>query len=99
MSSYVAPTPEEARALLAAWRLTGSSAAALIDVNPRTIRKWVAAAPPMPFAALAALAAQCGSPWRASARLSPATWRDALAPDLREGRQPRAARLSGTPVP
>ena len=45
--------PEELRALLRRGRLTGSAAAAIAGVNPRTIRRWIGGESEIPYSAWA----------------------------------------------
>lgn len=60
------PTGNEVRTLLQMADLTGSKAAALVGVNPRTIRKWVGEEQRIPYAswALLAQAAGFGEIWK-----------------------------------
>lgn len=71
--AYQPPTPTELRTLLRRWRLTQTAAAAILLLDPRTVGRWAAGDVPVPFAALACLAA------RYSGRIVDAeTWRESL---------------------
>ena len=70
-TTYSPPTPDEARALLKRWGLTGSAAGALLGgVDGRQIRRWTGGASRLPFAALYTLAARCEG-----VDLTPERWR------------------------
>lgn len=73
MSDYAPPTGAELRALLSRWRLSGAAAGALLDVHPRTVRRWTGDERPIPFAALYTLAHRA-----AGIGIEPAAWRETL---------------------
>lgn len=50
MNTYTPPTSDEIRALLKKRGLTGSAAAKLCGVNPRTVRRWTGGDISMPYA-------------------------------------------------
>lgn len=79
--TYLPPTGAELRALLRRWELTGAAAAELVQVHPRTIRKWVGDERGMPYAALYTLAAR-----HACAQIRPDDWRSVLLPGGEEVR-------------
>lgn len=79
--AYVAPTPDEVRALLAALALTGGQAAALIGLSDsRQVRKYTSGEQPrkMPFAALYVLIHRA-----AGREISPEGWREEVSDLLR----------------
>ncbi len=49
---YEPPSPDEVRALLKRYKLTGSAAGEIIGVTSRQVRRWTGGASRMPFAAL-----------------------------------------------
>ncbi len=63
---WAQPTGNEVRELLKTAQLTGSKAAAIVGVNPRTIRKWVGEEQRIPYTAWAVLAevAGLGTIWK-----------------------------------
>lgn len=81
MTAYVPPTPAEMRAILAALRLTGGKAAALMGLSDgRQVRKYTGGEQPrvIPFSGLYTLI------HRANGRpISPEKWRNEIA-DLLE---------------
>lgn len=50
-------TPDEFRALLRRGNLTGSAAAAIAGVNPRTIRRWIGGDSEIPYSAWSLISA------------------------------------------
>jgi DNA-binding transcriptional regulator YiaG len=48
---YTQPSPEEIRALLKKYELTGSRAGQLVGVGSRAVRRWTGGERPMPWAA------------------------------------------------
>jgi len=73
--TYAPPTPEEFRALLEAWGLTGERAAALSGLHGRRqIHRYTSGQTKVPYAVLYTLAREC-----AALRLTPETWREVMA--------------------
>jgi len=73
--TYTPPTPDEFRALLARWSLTGAAAGAALACTERQIRRYAGGQTPVPFAVLYVLAAEYES-----ARISTGDWRKHLFP-------------------
>ena len=68
------PTPEELRALCRRWGLTGSDVAELVNVSPRTFRKWLGGERAISFAAFYTLVSRaCG------VEVTPDGWRGELS--------------------
>jgi hypothetical protein len=68
------PTPDELRELARAAGLTGGEAARLLDVHPRTWRKWVGGERPCPAAVYYALQVLTGATVQRGG-ISPCCWR------------------------
>ena len=79
---YKAPSGEELRALLRAWRLTGAAAGALVDLNSRQIRRYTGDEQRVPYGVLYTLASKCED-----VKISIAGWRAELSSALERGRQ------------
>lgn len=56
---YRAPTPDEFRALLSKWELTGAAAGDLVGVKGRQIRRYTGGDADVPYAVLFTLAMKC----------------------------------------
>ncbi len=78
---YKPPSGEEFRALLRAWRLTGSNAGAMADVNGRQIRRYTGEEQRVPYAVLYTLASKCED-----VKISANGWRAELSSALARGR-------------
>ena len=66
--TYKPPTGLELRALLKQWEVGAADVAQLVDVTPRTVRRWCAdhhrpGVPPIPYAALFTLAQKLEGAW------------------------------------
>lgn len=73
---YRAPTPDEFRALLSKWELTGAAAGDLVGVRGRQIRRYTGGDADVPYAVLFTLAMKCEG-----VAVSTGRWRDELRID------------------
>lgn len=70
---YESPQPVELASLLTLWGLSTKAASPLLDVDERTVRKWVSGQRAMPFVSLYTLAHRAGK-----VTIEPGTWRESL---------------------
>jgi len=56
--NYIPPTPDEIRALLSKWELSGAKAGAQVDINGRQVRKYTGGQAKVPYPVLFTLFAK-----------------------------------------